>query len=141
MKRVRRDEEGFSMVIWTMDLAVVLFAVIYLVTDAWRLIAADRALSAAVDAAAAAGANGIDEDAYRANATVRLDPARAEALARQSLAEQDDADVFVGVTISAAPDRITVAADRNVQLLLLRFIGESGRLVHAEGEGTPRRSP
>ncbi len=60
----RRDEAGFTMVIWTMGLAVVLFAVIYLVTDAWRLIAADRALSAAVDAAAAAGANGIDEDAY-----------------------------------------------------------------------------
>ena len=129
------------MVIWTMGLAVVLFAVIYLVTDAWRLIAADRALSAAVDAAAAAGANGIDEAAYEADATVRLDPARAEDLARQSLAEQEDADVFVGVTISAAPDRITVAADRNVQLLLLRFIGESGRLVHAEGQGTPRRSP
>ena len=141
MKRVRRDEEGFSMVIWTMGLAVVLFAVIYLVTDAWRLIAADRALSAAVDAAAAAGANGIDEDAYRADATIRLDPGRAEALARQSLAEQDDADRFVGVTVSAAPDRITVAADRSVQLLLLRFIGESGRLVHAEGEGVPRRSP
>ena len=35
----RRDEAGFTMVIWTMGLAVVLFAVIYLVTDAWRLIA------------------------------------------------------------------------------------------------------
>ena len=129
------------MVIWTMGLAVVLFAVIYLVTDAWRLIAADRALSAAVDAAAAAGANGIDEAAYRAGATVRLDPGQAETLARQSLAEQPDANLFADVTISATPDRITVAAERNVQLLLLRFIGESGRLVHAEGESTPRRSP
>ena len=129
------------MVIWTMGLAVVLFAVIYLVTDAWRLIAADRALSAAVDAAAAAGANGIDEDVFRAGATLSLDPGQAETLARQSLAEQPDADLFVGVTISATPDRITVAADRNVQLLLLRFIGESGRLVHAEGQSTPRRSP
>ena len=128
------------MVIWTMGLAVVLFAVIYLVTDAWRLIAADRALSAAVDAAAAAGANGIDEAAYRAGATVSLHPGQAESLASQSLAEQPDADLFVDVTISATPDRITVAADRNVQLLLLRFIGESGRLVHAEGESTPRRS-
>jgi len=141
MKRLRRDEAGFSMVIWTMGLAVVLFAVIYLVTDAWRLIAVDRALSAAVDAAAAAGANGVDEDTLRAGVSVRLDPARAEALARQSLAEQADADRFVDVTISAAPDRITVTADRSVQLLLLRFIGESGRLVHAEGEATPRRSP
>ncbi len=141
MSPFRRDEAGFSMVIWTMSLAVVLFAVIYLVTDTWRLIAADRALSAAVDAAAAAGANAIDEDSYRAGANVRLDPARAEALARQSLAEQDDADQFVGVTVSAAPDQITVAADRSVQLLLLRFIGESGRLVHAEGQGTPRTSP
>jgi Flp pilus assembly protein TadG len=129
------------MVIWTMGLAVVLFAVIYLVTDAWRLIAADRALSAAVDAAAAAGANGIDEDAFRADATVRLDPGQAETLARQSLAEQPDADLYVDVAISATPDRITVAADRSVQLLLLRFIGESGRLVHAEGASTPRRSP
>ena len=128
------------MVIWTMGLAVVLFAVIYLVTDAWRLIAADRALSAAVDAAAAAGALGIDEAAYRAGAMVSLDPGQAESLARQALAEQPDADLFVDVTISATPDRITVAADRNVQLLLLRFIGESGRLVHAEGESTPRRS-
>ncbi len=128
------------MVIWTMGLAVVLFAVIYLVTDAWRLIAADRALSAAVDAAAAAGANGIDEAAYRASATVSLNPGQAESLARQSLAEQPDAELFVDVTISATPDRITVSADRNVQLLLLRFIGESGRLVHAQGESTPRRS-
>ena len=128
------------MVIWTMGLAVVLFAVIYLVTDAWRLIAADRALSAAVDAAAAAGALGIDEAAYRAGAMVSLDPGQAESLARQALAEQPDADLFVDVTISATPDRITVAADRNVQLLLLRFIGESGRLVHAEGESAPRRS-
>lgn len=138
---MKRDETGMAMIVWALGLAFVLMIVILLVTDAWRLIAADRALSAAVDGAASAGANGIDEAAFRDSGVVQLDPDRAESLASDNLSAQPDANLLVGVSISATPEHVSVAAERPVHLLLTGIIGELGRTVHAAAEATPRRSP
>jgi Flp pilus assembly protein TadG len=137
---VSRDERGF-VTLWLMCCAFIVLLVIFMVADAWQIIAVDRDLSAAVDGAAAAGANGIDEQAFRDSGIVQLDPGRAEALATDNLSTQPHADQMVGVSISATAERITVTAERPVQLLLLRIIGDSGRTVHAGAEATPRRSP
>lgn len=136
-----RDQSGQAILIFLLGMATLILVLGFLAVDTYRLISIDRDLSAAVDGAAAAGANGIDEQAYRDSGAVQLDPGRAEAFAADTLGVQPHAGEMVNVTIVADVDRITVTAERPVQLLLLRFIGDPGRTVRAGAEATPRRSP
>lgn len=137
--RARREDEGGFVVIWLLFMAIFVVVGVFLTTDAWRIIAVDRDLSAAVDGAAAAGANGLDEQTYRDTGVVQLDPDRAEALAADNLGDQPHGAEMVNVSIDATATEVRVTAERDVDLLLLRFIGGSGRTVRAGATATPRR--
>lgn len=136
---MRRDERG-SMTLWVIGLTAVALALSGMCIDGWRMIATERSLATAVDAAAAAGANGIDEAAYRSSGVVRLDPARAEALAADTLSQQPGYAAMDGVDIAASADAVTVRASTTVQFTLTRILLTGGQQVSATADAQPRRS-
>lgn len=135
----RHPNERGSMVLYMMALVMGVMFFAGLSIDIWRAISAERALGTAVDAAASAGANGIDEAAYRADGTVQLDPARAEALAADNLSLQPDYGEIDGLDITASPTQVTVRAQRTVGLTLTRLFVREDLVVKAESSAQPRR--
>ncbi len=88
--------------------------------DLWRVLDARRALAERADAAAAAGANGIDRQRYRDLGVVRLDPTLAEFLARDNLLRQDLPPVVLESPLLLATDEaVTVRIRGRVELSLL----------------------
>ncbi len=73
--RRQRDERG-TVTLWVLGLCICVLFLAGLSLDLWRAVAVRRELSAMADAAATAGANGLDEPALRAG-TLRLDPTRS----------------------------------------------------------------
>lgn len=91
--------------------------------DLWRVLTTRRALSEAADAAAAAGANGIDIPSYRATGELRLDPALAVALALENLGDQEAVGLLHGAPrVVAGSGSISVELDGEVALTLLRLV-------------------
>lgn len=131
------DERG-SIVIYMLGIVMVVIFLTGLSIDIWRAVAAERALATAVDAAAAAGANGIDEAAYRASGTVQLDPGQAENLAGDALARQPPYGDMDAVTITATTERVTVTAEMPVPLTLARIFINYDLRVSASADAQPR---
>ena len=71
------NRERGSVTIWGIGLVAVLFGFAGLAVDTWRVFTERQALAGLADSAAVAGANGIDEDAFRADGSVVLDPDEA----------------------------------------------------------------
>lgn len=139
LHRPTPDESG-SVVIFLMGILMVVILLSGLCLDIWRAVAAERSLAAAVDSAAAAGANGIDEPAYRSSGAVQLDPVRAEALAGDNLSSQDNFPGMEGVTISATAARVTVTASMTIQLTLTRIFLRGDLPISATADAQPRRT-
>lgn len=127
------------MVLYLMGLVMGVMFLAGLSIDMWHAISAERALGTAVDSAASAGANGIDEAAYRADGTVQLDPGRAQFLAADNLSQQPDYDQIDGLDITASPGVVTVRAQRTVGLTLTRLFVRTDLVVKAESSAQPRR--
>lgn len=123
MSRRLRGEDG-ALVLWFLGLCLLLLTVAGLGIDLWRGFSERRALVGIADAAAFAGASGIDEEHFRATGTVRLEPARARSLARRSLAGQSDDRSLVdaAVTVDPAGSAVTVVVAGEVPLTVLRLI-------------------
>src|SRR5437879_5810969 len=85
MATSRRTERG-TVTLWVLGLCIALMFLGGLSLDLWRAVAVRREMSAMADAAATAGANGVDESALRAG-VVQVDPERARGLASRTLAE------------------------------------------------------
>ena len=138
--RSAREEEGF-VTVWVLGLAMVLLFVGGLSLDLWRAFSERRSLAAAADAAAIAGASGIDEAAFRREGAVRLDPARAETLAYASLDSQTDRRALTGALAEASPERVIVTVSGEVEFTLLRlFMGGEPLQVNVTASADPRAS-
>lgn len=140
-RRSARDDRG-QVTIWMLVFTfVVLFLGIGATVEGARIWSAWRNTAAIADAAAAAGASGIDEDAFRASdgQTIQLDPARAEELAYQNIDAQADNDDITSVTATATEDHITVEIHAQVDLFIL---GNNGPFdITATATADPRPSP
>jgi len=91
--------------------------------DLWRAHSERRALAELADAAAAAGANAIDESAYRADGSLLLDPFLAESYAWDSLRTQADQRSLSGLpSVVASPAVIVVSVRGEVEMTLLRVL-------------------
>ena len=135
-----RGERGF-VTLWVLGLAMVLLFVGGLALDLWRAFSERRAIAATADAAAVAGASGIDEGAFRRDGTVRLDPSRAEALAYASLDAQTDVRAMRSATVTADPGRVTVTATGEVTFTLLRiFMAGEPLQISVSAGADPRAS-
>lgn len=112
------------MTLWLLGLSLVLLTLGGLGVDLWRGFAERRSLVDVADAAAFAAASGIDEERFRATGEVRLDPARARALAGRSIASQPDADALTSSTVAVATDgsAVVVTVRGEVPLTLLALV-------------------
>jgi len=108
--------------IWLLGLAVMLLFIGGLSLDLWRAFTERQALANAVDAAAIAGASGIDELRFRASGTLALSPSRAEQLAWDNLRAQSVGHRLSAARVDATPARVEVVASTTVDFTLLRVL-------------------
>lgn len=135
----RRTERG-QVTLFGIAMVLLLLFVGGLSLDLWRVFSERRALHEVADAAAAAGANGLDTDAYRADGTLRLDPDVAGRLAAESVAWQTDVRSMVDVAVSVTPEAVFVQVDGEVEMTLLRlFTFGEPFAIRVRAEAAPRR--
>jgi Flp pilus assembly protein TadG len=135
----RKDACG-TVTLWVLGLCISVLFLGGLGVDLWRAVADRRELSSMADTAATAAANGVDVEALRAG-TLRLDPARARAIALASLDEHAHAGSLDAVDVEIVGKRVTVSLRDHVNFSLLGvFMG--GRhfdiQVHAGAEPEER---
>lgn len=130
-----RDERGQAMVLVALFLGG-LVAVAGLVADGGLLLAQRRDLQGVADAAAAAGAMQIDEDAYRASqgTQVVLDVAAAEAAAIRYVIGEDGMDYAV----RADGARVEVDVSRGATTAFLKVLGVTHVEISARAAAEPR---
>ena len=121
------------------------FAVMFIAgfgLDLWRGVGTRRSLVEQAEAAAAAGANGVDTDVFRTTGDVVIDPGLADALVRQTLATQGEADLVdsVSVSVDSTTQEVTVALTAQVEFTLVRvFLGSEAPLeVGVAASAAPR---
>jgi Flp pilus assembly protein TadG len=119
---VGRGRESGTMTIWMLGLCLMLLLLGGISLDLWRAFSERRALAAAADAAAVAGASALDESAYRRDGVVRLTPSDAERRAAASLAEQVDRRALRGSTIRADDGAVYVEVSGSVDFSLLQLL-------------------
>jgi Flp pilus assembly protein TadG len=140
MRHHRRDERGDAMVVFVVGLLLVILPLGGISVDLWHSISNERALQSAADAAAAAGAGGIDANAYRYQHRLALDPVLAAGRATASLAGQSGLPALSSPPeISVAAQHITVILREDVHLTLLRIVaGDRPIRIVATASSAPR---
>ncbi|MGH9011608.1 MAG: pilus assembly protein TadG-related protein [Acidimicrobiia bacterium] len=134
--------ERGSVTLFVLGLCVMMLFVGGISLDLWRAFSERRALASAADAAAVAGASGIDTDVYRTTGKVRLDPSTSEALAWDNLRRQEDIRSLVDATVDATSTDVTVTATGRVDFTLLRIFlsREDPFRVSVRATAEPKRS-
>lgn len=141
LRQALRDDRGTALT-WLLGLLLMILALGGLSVDLWRAFSERRLVAGIVDAAAIAGASGLDEELLRETGEARLDPTLATQRAADSLASHSES--VESPTIAVTPDgsAITVSATRQVPLTLGRLIHPQGvHEVGAEATSNPRRGP
>lgn len=118
-RRVPRDDRG-SASVFVIGLIVMLMVVAGLVVDGGRAINARAALSDDAEQAARAGANELDLVALRDTGDIRIDPAEAQATARDFLLVRGYAPGEIETDADA--ERVTVSIEQDVPTQLLSLI-------------------
>lgn len=135
MRGVHRDERG-STTLWTLALAITLLMVGGISLDLWSALGAHRDLAGIADAAAVAGASGVDAEVFRNEGRVVLDPVLASGLALRLVDAQPnggDLDAPPQIIVAGDGQSVTVTLERRVELTLLRLVVPVGSiLVSAE---------
>jgi Flp pilus assembly protein TadG len=123
MKKAR-DDGGF-LTIWLLGLCLLLLVLGGVSLDLWRVFSERQALAGLADSASLAGAAGLDLDAAR-RGLVLLDPEDAARRAQASIAGQADKGSLVvssvKIVVVQNPSEVTVSADGQVHLTLLRLL-------------------
>ncbi len=108
--------------------------------DLWRAFSERRALAELADAAAAAGANGLDIAAYRSTGVVHLDPDLAARLAWDNVAAQTDRRSLTDqpvIRVNATEIVVEVRGEVPLTVLALFTAGEPF-IVQVRAEARPR---
>ncbi|NIA24467.1 MAG: hypothetical protein GWP04_02740 [Gammaproteobacteria bacterium] len=128
-----------SITIWVLGLVIMVMALGGLSLDLWRGLVVRKAVAAVADAAAVAGASGIDETAWR-NGVLRLDASKARALADRVIAAESNA-ASLRWRVQVVSDEITVTVERDVDLTLLKIMapGDEPLLVRVHATAHPQR--
>ena len=138
MKREERDR-GF-VTVWALGMVLIVMFLGAISFDLWSGFATRRDYAGAVDQAAQAGANALNQDHFRATGERKLDADRAEQLASENLATHGLANV-TGVLIDATADEVVVEVTGAVDVGLLRIFGGGDPLVvHVRAVGQPREA-
>ena len=143
--RPRPHSDAGFVTIWMLGLCVVLLFLGGISLDLWRAFSERQALATLADAAAVAGASGIDEELFRSTGRVELDDrpgGRAETLATEHLGAQGDDRSLTGATVSVTRQAIVVEARGRVGFTLLRVFlrDDDGFDLRVTAEAEPRAS-
>jgi Flp pilus assembly protein TadG len=138
---VKARRESGTVTLWLLGVCLLLFALGGISVDLWRGFSSRRSLSNAADAAALAGASAINEEAYRQQGVVELDPETAESRARAHLARQLDAGALRGAEVHADRTGVTVVVRGELAFTLLAVLHPRGALpVRVTAIASPRRA-
>jgi hypothetical protein len=133
------DGERGTATLWVLGLCVAVMFLGGLALDLWRGVSVRRELSATADAAATAGANGLDPVALREGET-RLDVSSAEGLALDVV--RRDPRSFSAVDVDVAGGRVVVELEDELPLSLLGiFVAGEPFTVRAVAEAEPHVRP
>lgn len=138
-RRRARDDRG-QVTIWMLMFTLVALTLgIGATVEGARIWSAWRTTAAIADAAAAAGASGIDEDTFRSSdgQVIQLDPGRAEELAYANVDAQADNDDITTVDAAATTENVTVEVHAEVDLFILGGPFD----ITATATADPRPSP
>lgn len=108
--------------LWLLGLAVTLLFLGGISFDLWSVFVHRRAMAAAADTAARAGATGIDWADWASAGDLVLNPDTARLRALESLARQDLPDGAGPAEIDVTPGAITVAIEAQAPYTLLRLL-------------------
>lgn len=134
------SERG-SISLWMVGMVMIVFLVGGIAIDLWRGLASHRQVASIVDAAAIAAGSGIDEQAWRDDGTLRLEPGHVVERVTTAVAAQDAPTVSVSVVTAADGSAATVSGSTTVELTLLGLIVSDGFEVSATATAVPALSP
>jgi hypothetical protein len=121
-RQLHRDQGG-QIVLWLLGLCVMLLFIGGISLDLWRVFGERRALAGIADAAAIAGASGIDEQVFRDDNLVVLDRGLAQQRALDSIATQPDTGSLRSpIGVVATTEEIAVELHGEVPLTLMRVL-------------------
>jgi Flp pilus assembly protein TadG len=132
--------ERGTVTLFLLGLCLMMLALGGVSLDLWRSFSARRALAAAADAAALAGASMIDEDRYRRTGVLALVPERAADRARASMAAQLDQGTRTSSRVRATTEYVTVVVEGSVEFTLLGLLGTGDFGIEVASTAVPRRS-
>lgn len=140
-RRPGRGGERGTVTLFGIGLATMLLFVGGFSLDLWRAHSERRALAELADAAAAAGANGIDTSVYRTTGELVLDPGLAEQIAWESIGSQVDQRALSALPqVIATPEVVVVQVEGEVEMTLLRvFSGGAPFTIQVVAEASPVR--
>jgi hypothetical protein len=135
-----RGEHGM-ITLWVLGLAVAVLFLGGIGLDFWRAIAVRREVSVMADAAATAGANGLDELSLRAD-QLQLDESRVRHLVAAELAEYPKARKLRDESVTVANGQVIVTLREDVHFSLLGiFMGSGHFTVQARAVAEPQEIP
>ena len=127
--------------LWVLGLAVAILFLGGIGLDFWRAIAVRREVSVMADAAATAGANGLDESALRGG-RLQLDEARVRQLVASELSQYPGARKLRAQNVTVAGGRVTVTLSEDVHFSLLGiFMGRGQFTVQSRAVAEPHELP
>ena len=129
----KADQRG-SVTAFVAVIITAIVLVIGLVVDGGALLTTKRRAVNLAEAAARAGAQGIDETTIRAGGPVRLDPAAARRRAERYLAEE-----HVTGRVTATVTGVHVEITINQPLMFLGIAGLASRTVTGQADARPAR--
>lgn len=132
-----RTSERGTLALFGIMMALVFMTVGGLSIELWSVLGQRRQLSAIADAAVAAGAGAIDEEAYRIDGTLMLVPELARQRAAESVRAQDSAVANPRYQFVATQDRVAISVDAEVDLIILGLIGAKPLRVTVRSEAAP----
>lgn len=136
-----KGERG-SVTLWMVGLVMMVLAVGGIAVDLWRGLAAHRHVAAVVDAAAIAAGSGINEQEWRLNGRLVLDPARvAESVSASVAAQAATPPVAVDVITAGDGSEATVTGVTAIDLTLLGIFVDGDLEVSARATVSPSLSP
>lgn len=138
--RVPFEDDGGTVTVLLLGILMLVLSLGGLSIELWRAFDAWRAVSAAADAAAVAGASGVDREHLRATDQVRLDPDAARRRAAANLARHEQSVDDATITVARDGSAITVTTTRRLTPHLLGLLGGDldGRTVAAEATVAPQ---
>jgi len=124
--------EQASVTLWVLYWALIVLFISGFSIDLWRGVAVRRSLVEQAEAAASAGANGIDEELFRSTGEVALDHDKVLALVNDNLAHQGEYELIDHITVQIAENRneVTVTVSGSIDFTLVRlFLSDEAPLT------------